>query len=432
MKWIIMILYFLNVLSSKATYVSVPLHSKITPLKCDKVSEELVCSLSKVDEIEIGIDTSVAGRFVYNLRDIDERLFTSQDRLYVEIIDDNAPVITLSEKKTFIKEGFDPYECVASIEDDSEFVYETYLQDNTVTIVATDIYGNMSTISTDVEFITESEYEVMAYLGDDVLETIENYLVAENLSLDNIGIGIKDIKTNQYYYQNEHKQYIAGSSMKLPLSVLIYNGINEGKFTPSLTLEYKESHVTNGTTVVPLYHTIGDRIRLDTLLRYTLVPSDNIAANMLFDLLARQGSLQKQMTSFFGVTEEEIAVVNSNKITVHYMIRVLEELLDSNNLVKEKYKQLESHILSAYNGRYLKRNLSNVKIAHKCGFYNSNINDTGIVYKNGVPRYLISIYTQSYGKKDASNVTYAERYIAKINQLVYEYYELVDLGLIDD
>ena len=197
--------------------------------------------------------------------------------------------------------------------------------------------------------------------------------------------------------------------MKLPLSVLIYNGINEGKFTPSLTIEYKESHVTSGTTVVPLYHSIGDRIRLDTLLRYTLVPSDNIAANMLFELLAKQGSLQKQMTSFYGVSEDEIAVVNSNRVTVHYMIKVLEELLNSSNTVKDKYKEAEMHILSAYNGRYLKRNLSNVKIAHKCGFYNSNINDTGIIYKNDIPRYLISVYTQGYGSKDANGVTYAER-----------------------
>lgn len=432
MKWLIMLLYFFSVLTPKVTYMQVPIHQTIDSFECSNITKEFFCDYYDIDTIQAQIDTSISGKQILNVRDLDSRLSTTQDRVLIEVIDDVAPVINLRDNLTFIKEGFDPYECVERISDDSDFVYETYLQDSTVTIVATDIYGNMSIQSTEVTLLEKDTYEVMNYLGDNVLETVQNYLDEQGIDCENVGIGIKDLKTDMYYFQNEHKQYVAGSSMKLPLSVLIYDGINRGIYTPQMTLEYKESHYAGGTTVVPLYYTFGDRIRLDTLLRFTLVPSDNIAANMLFDLLASSGSLQTQMTSFFDVPSDEIAVVNANKITVSYMIRVLEELLDENYAVKDKYTELVNHILGAYNGRYLKRNLSDVKIAHKCGFYNSNINDTGIVYMNDTPRYLISIYTQNYGKRDAYDVTMAERYIAKINQLVYEYYELVDMGVISN
>lgn len=432
MKLLFILMYFLNFFSAKMTYLSYDLYEDEMIVSCSEVCEELLCKWYGIDDIKINVDSTKASKQLIHVSDLDDRLKYSQDRLLIEIKDQIKPEIVLKENYASIKDGFDPFDVVESIYDDSEYEYQTYLQDNVVTVVVNDIYQNIAIASTEVHFIDSEEHKVLEYLGDDLGETITNYLSAKNINTQNIGIAVKDLKTNEYYTHNADQLFVAGSSMKLPLSVVIYDNINKGKYSGSTKLLYKESHYTTGTTVVPLYYSFGDYISLSTLLQFTLVPSDNIAANVLFDLLSRTGSIQKQIAGYFGGDDTDVLVTSGNKITPNFMVGVLDELLDEELATKDKYKELVGHITAAYNGRYLKRNLSGVTIAHKCGFYNGNINDSGIIYVDNKPRYLISIYTQGFGNKDKQGVTYAERYIAELNQIVYDYFELYDLGLIRD
>lgn len=252
----------------------------------------------------------------------------------------------------------------------------------------------------------KSNFKTNIIIDEKVDEIVGNYK-------DNISIYYKNLNTDDEYILNPDKYYIAASTTKVPLCMMILDQVFEGTLSLEDTIYYENTDSEGGSGV--LYYlsevpniTIGDAVYL------SIVESDNIAKNMLHRIS------EVALTDYLREITEDDSIPYENSITARQLYEVLERLYENpdNN---PYYEKLIAYMTKTDFHDRLDKYLPYDIVAHKIGDYYRYFHDCGIVYAKDP--YIIVILTKDIGnlsEEPYENGSEDERYILDWGNEAYE------------
>lgn len=239
-------------------------------------------------------------------------------------------------------------------------------------------------------------------------EYIEQIKQEKHLTEDKFSFFYQNVDIGSSYFFNEEKYFTAASTIKVPLTMLYYDQINEGEKTLESALTYKSGCYEVGDGKTASSYKIGNKVPLNFLMNQAIVKSDNTATNILIQGMGFS-EYRKQIAKY---SERELIkdFYKSNITSAGYACDVLTHIVEN----KSNYEILLQDMKQSSYGEYLKNNIEEYEVAHKYGSYNGYVHDYGIIY--GENTYLIGIFT-----KGVSN---AKDLIASIGEQVVNLVEI--------
>lgn len=224
--------------------------------------------------------------------------------------------------------------------------------------------------------------------------------------ISRVGFIYYDLTTGKKISINGNKICTAASTYKVGMNMVAYNWVREGKLSLSEGLSYKNIYYEEGTGILQgqINTTLKNPVKVQKLLDYSIIYSDNIATKMIQARLGGGQAVRKAVCDMTGITVDTV----NNKITPEMELRLLKNLYENRN------DQYNSHLISIMKqtifhdriDKYVPQYLT----AHKIGNYGTYVNDVGIVFTD--EPYIIVIYVD--GISDS-----AEK-IAHISKMVYQ------------
>lgn len=230
---------------------------------------------------------------------------------------------------------------------------------------------------------------------------------------DNISIYYKNLDTEEEYLLNPDRYYIAASTTKVPLCMMILDQVFEGALNLEDEIYYEEEDDEDGSGV--LYYledvtnvTIGEAVRL------SIIESDNVAKNML-----RRISEISITDYLIDITGDE-SIPYENYITARQLYMVLDRLYENPNN-NPYYELLIDYMTKTVFHDRLDKYIPHDIVAHKIGDYYRYYHDCGIIY--GKDDYIIVILTRDIGNlsdEAYNDGTEDEKYLLDWGSQAYE------------
>lgn len=236
---------------------------------------------------------------------------------------------------------------------------------------------------------------------DKLENDIKNYL---GNNINNIGLSYYDIISGEQININSDKTFIAASTVKIQLNMVLADMFKNGQAGENEKLTYTSGDYEEGTGILQDM----DRSKpyaITTLSDYSIMHSDNIATNILIRRIGYE-NFRTLVDKKLGYTTNH----SDNYITAAQETNILTQLYQNKD-----NNAYYSHIIDIMKNTdfhdRLDKYIDTKIVAHKIGNYSDYVNDAGIVYTD--KPYVISIYT-----KGISN---ANEVIAHISKMVYDY-----------
>lgn len=236
---------------------------------------------------------------------------------------------------------------------------------------------------------TELENQLKDYLGKNI---------------NNIGLSYYDINSNNEIIINGDKTFLAASTIKVQMNMVLGDLIQSGEVNVNESLKYTEDSYEEGTGILR-YQDLSKPIPLSLLSDYSILHSDNIATNMIIKRI-NYYKMRELIDDKLGHATD-----NSNNYITAKDETTLLEILYSNSNNNPVYSRLIENMKNTDSHDRLDLYLPHYIVAHKIGNYNNYVNDVGIIYTKNP--YILSIYT-----KDINN---ANEVIAHISKMIYDY-----------
>lgn len=208
---------------------------------------------------------------------------------------------------------------------------------------------------------------------------------------------------------NEAEEYVAASTVKVPINMFLYTKISSGEIDLNETLEYMEADYEEGTGSIQ-GENMGTKYTLKELSSKSIIESDNIAVNMI---IRRIGS--SNYKNYMRKLGGKVVYEDKNKSSPEDMAIYLKELFDS----YDKNELMGTTIVNSmentiFNNRIAKLLPKDIKVAHKIGTQVGTSNDVGIVFTENP--YIICVMS-----KNVKNEQQADEHIADISKKIYEH-----------
>lgn len=230
---------------------------------------------------------------------------------------------------------------------------------------------------------------------------------------DNMSIYYKSLNTDDEYILNPDKYYIAASTTKIPLCMMILDQVFEGAISLEDTIYYEKLDSEGGSGVLYYLQEILN-ITVEEAIYLSIVESDNITKNMLHRIS------KISLTDYLRDITEDDSIPYENYITARQLYKVLERLYENpdNN---PYYEKLIEHMKETVFHDRLDKYLPYDIVAHKIGDYYRYAHDCGIIYAKDP--YIIVVLTKDIG--DLSDEPYEngsedERYLLDWGNEAYE------------
>uniref|UniRef100_UPI0005B64BF7 serine hydrolase n=1 Tax=Streptococcus sobrinus TaxID=1310 RepID=UPI0005B64BF7 len=190
------------------------------------------------------------------------------------------------------------------------------------------------------------------YANMSLNDTINAFLAEQGIDQSQVAFSYKNTRTNETFSMNDAELMTAGSTYKLPLNMLVVDGVAEGKFNyeqkvdiTNLDFEYEGEHdayVNNysGSMTIPQ-------------MQYgSLVVSENTPAYGLASLLGGMENAYSQYIRYGKSKNPDVPAFQyeGNKTTSSYYIQVLDYLFKH----QDKYKDLLEYIGESFPDEYYK------------------------------------------------------------------------------
>jgi beta-lactamase class A len=234
---------------------------------------------------------------------------------------------------------------------------------------------------------------------------------------------VEDLQTGRAIVWNEHQQQPAGSIIKLPIAVALFEQELAGKVRLEDEVVLEAADKAGGSGVLRRTR-VGTRLTVASLLELMLQRSDNTATNMLTDLLGleeinaacrRQGLASTCMPRYIMDLEARDNRVE-NYTTAADMARLLKALYGRRILDEAS----SARLLEILKGQHVRDRLPRylppgVVIAHKTGLMKDACHDVGIIYGRDHD-YVVAVLTTEFG-----SFTQAKQAIGQIGRAVWQY-----------
>lgn len=216
-----------------------------------------------------------------------------------------------------------------------------------------------------------------AYTAPEGLETrsleelMTEFMENRGLHEDNFSISYYNTVTEETYTFNDKKFMVAASTFKLPLNMYYYEMERDGEIQP-------DAYIPRAG------------MNLNDCHRLSLVWSDNpVSIGMLYNLgTFRQ--YKECMKKYFTMPEDQIDYIYyvDNYYCVHMMMDALKYLYNH----AEDFEEMLGYMKEAQPDSWFRTYVTDWPVAHKYGYFEGAVNDTGIFYTE--EPFLLAVYTQ--------------------------------------
>lgn len=261
------------------------------------------------------------------------------------------------------------------------------------------------------------EWGVMIVLADKIREFIQT-------QTGRIAVVVKNLETNEEIKINEDLTFPAASTIKLFVMAALLNKVEEGVLNLEHTIELTEDMRTGGDGILKELFA-GQRISLAEVMTLMITVSDNMATNILIDLLGMSDinaiikalglnhtKLQRRMMDFQAIKEGRDNLITANDLAYFLEVIYFAKNIDKNHCDRMldilKKQQIKGRL-----DLYLPKD---TLIAHKAGDLDRLEHDAGIVFLKDAA-YIICVLTN----KIATNEEGRE-IIGRISEIVYQEY----------
>jgi beta-lactamase class A len=234
---------------------------------------------------------------------------------------------------------------------------------------------------------------------------------------------IEDLQTGRTIVWNESQPLPAGSVIKLPIAVSVFEQELAGKIQLDAEVVLKATDKADGSGVLKRTRS-GTKLTVVNLLELMLQRSDNTATNILTDLLGLpqiNESCQRQ-----GLTATCMPRYIMDLAARDNKIENYTSAVDMGKLLKALYARqildppTSAQLLGILKGQHVRDRLPRylppgVVIAHKTGLMKDACHDVGIIYGRNHD-YVVAVLTTDFG-----SYTQAKQAIGQIGRAVYQY-----------
>lgn len=246
----------------------------------------------------------------------------------------------------------------------------------------------------------------------DLKHTIDNALAG---SRGNYSIAVKNLKTGESYYLNEHKVFDPGSLYKIWIMAVAFNQIQSGQLKEDEILSQDVQVLNNEFGIDPQYAELTDgtiTLSVKDALEQMITISHNYAALLLTEKIKLSS-----VSDFLAQNNFKESMVGGSPTTTADNIAMFFEKLYKGELADAQNTKRMTELLKkqTFDKKLPKYLPSEISIAHKTGEIDYLSHDAGIVFTDKGD-YIIAVLSESDYPPGA------EERIAQISDAVYRYF----------
>ena len=224
------------------------------------------------------------------------------------------------------------------------------------------------------------------------------------------GVTFVNLATGERFGVNDTQEYIAASTSKFPMNVLLWKRIAAGEIDPETMLTYKQEDFESGTGIIQ-NEPFGTRFSVRTTSEYSVIHSDNCGINMIIRLLEIE-DIRQYLRDLGGVVEYGKTHRSCPADMANVAVDLYKFYCENPSVAGELINFLEhTDWHDRINGLLPKE----VRVAHKIGNQTRTANDVGIIFAS--QPYVLSVMT------DKVDFNTACRNIAKLSKMIYDHLE---------
>ena len=281
----------------------------------------------------------------------------------------------------------------------------------------------------------------IAQRPDSVLERIEARIAEEPGA--QVGLAYVDLASGDTLFMNADTSFHAASTMKVPVMIELFRRANTGSFrmNQGLLMVNQFASIVDGSLYAldsssdsdsTLYHRVGERVRVDTLLRLMITRSSNFATNTLITLVGADAvtrtmrSLGAQRIQVLRGVEDGKAFDKglNNTTTARDLGLILRAIEEGRAAPPAATREMLGILMAQEFNEKIPAGLPpGTRVAHKTGEITAVSHDAAIVYPPGRKPYVLVVLTR--GIPDGNK---ASKLIADISALVYAHSSGVGAG----
>ena len=283
-------------------------------------------------------------------------------------------------------------------------------------------------------FLIAGALLLAAQSRDSLLQKIETRIAQDSGAY--AGVAYIDLGSSDTLFVNPDSSFHAASTMKVPVMIELFRRANTGSFRmdQGLMMVNQFASLADGSPYSldvgsdsdsSLYHRIGERVRVDSLLRLMITRSSNFATNTLIALVGAdavtktkrvRGAQRIQVRR--GVEDGKAFQAGlNNTTTARDLAIILRAIEDGKAAPPDATQQMLAIMLAQEFNEKIPAGLPpGIRVAHKTGDITAVSHDAAIVYPPGRQPYVLVVLTRGItdGAKSA-------KLIADISSMVFSH-----------
>jgi len=272
----------------------------------------------------------------------------------------------------------------------------------------------------------------ISQVSDSLVEKINLRIAAEPGA--QVGLAYIDLASGDTLFINADSSFHAASTMKVPVMIELFRGAAARSFAMDqrLMLVNQFASIVDGSLYsldstsdsdTTLYHRIGERVAIDTLLRLMITRSSNFATNTLIALVGAENvtrtmrSLGARRIQVLRGVEDGKAFDKglNNTTTARDLAIILRAIEEGKAAPPAATRQMLGILLAQEFNEKIPAGLpAGTRVAHKTGEITAVSHDAAIVYLPGRKPYVLVVLTR--GIPDGNH---SSKLIADLSALVY-------------
>ena len=267
---------------------------------------------------------------------------------------------------------------------------------------------------------------------DSLRSQIERRVAADSGA--QVGVAYFDLDSSDTLFINADSSFHAASTMKVPVMIELFRRANSGSFhmDQGLLMVNQFASLADGSPFrldqgsdsdSTLYHHIGERVRVDSLLRLMITRSSNFATNTLITLVGADAVTQtmrrlgaNRIQVLRGVEDGKAFERGlNNTTTARDLATILRAIEEGKAAPPGATREMLSILLAQEFNEKIPAGLpKGIRVAHKTGEITAVSHDAAIVYPPGRRPYVLVVLTRGLTDGEKSS-----KLIADISSLVY-------------
>ncbi|HKB80748.1 MAG TPA: serine hydrolase [Thermoanaerobaculia bacterium] len=249
-----------------------------------------------------------------------------------------------------------------------------------------------------------------------------------------IAVAFYDLRDGRTFFRNEHEDFHAASTMKVPVMLGIFEAVSRGDLHLDQPVRVRNEFpsIYDGSIYsldpkddsdAAMYGYVGKDVPLEFLVRRMIDRSSNLATNNVIDLIGAKRVMDlmhrigaEDIRVLRGVEDQKAFDHGMNNTTTATDLMLIFRALAEHRIIDETSSRQMIGILAAqeFNSGIPAGLPPGTRVAHKTGWITRIAHDAGIVFRPDGSAYVLVVLTRGFDDENA-----AHRVIAQISRAVW-------------